>query len=116
MKPLHRLMSIILFLIYPFFAQAQNLILAYGMSYSSFATYTKNHGYGEPKAITSVNNKMYYTLPYQPEIQFVFNSDRLEKVTHVSDSNGSMHEEEILLSDSFNCRWRYSICFGDFLP
>lgn len=93
-------------------ACGEQSILAYGMSYSDFVSYTRSHDYGEPIAITSKNRMMYYTLPYQPEIYFQFAAGRLERVTHRTETQGFMYDAEIPLSEAFNCRWRYAFCLG----
>ena len=61
----------------PFTTQQPTL----GMTYSEFFAFTRKSGYGDPSAVTTKNNQMIYTLPYQRDVYFWFDHNRLTRVT-----------------------------------
>ena len=72
-----------------------------GMSYSDFSTFTRRSGYGDPKRVTTKNNLMIYSLPFQPDIYFWFEHNRLSRVTQLqADDPSSWEKNEILPSAS----------------
>ena len=72
-----------------------------GMSYSEFSAFTRRSGYGDPKRVTTKNNLMIYSLPFQPDIYFWFEHNRLSRVTQLqADDPSSWEKNEILPSAS----------------
>lgn len=72
-----------------------------GMSYSEFSAFTRRSGYGDPKRVTTKNNLMIYSLPFQPDIYFWFEHSRLSRVTRLqADDPSSWEKNEILPSAS----------------
>jgi len=72
-----------------------------GMSYSEFANFTRRSGYGDPKRVTTKNNTMIYSLPFQPDIYFWFEHHRLSRVTRLqADDPTSWEKNEIPLDHS----------------
>jgi len=72
-----------------------------GMSYSEFSNFTRKSGYGDPKRVTSKNNVMIYSLPFQPDIYFWFEHSRLLRVTRLQvDDPSSWEKNEISPSAS----------------
>lgn len=72
-----------------------------GMSYSEFSAFTRRSGYGDPKRVTTKNNLMIYSLPFQPDIYFWFEHSRLLRVTRLQvDDPSSWEKNEISPSAS----------------
>ena len=72
-----------------------------GMSYSEFSSFTRRSGYGDPKRVTTKNNTMIYSLPFQPDIYFWFEHNHLQRVTRLQvDDPASWEKNEISPSAS----------------
>jgi hypothetical protein len=72
-----------------------------GMSYSEFSAFTRRSGYGDPKRVSTKNNLMIYSLPFQPDIYFWFEHSRLLRVTRLQvDDPSSWEKNEISPSAS----------------
>jgi hypothetical protein len=71
-----------------------------GMSYSEFSAFTRRSGYGDPIRVTTKNNLMIYSLPYQPDIYFWFEHNRLSRVTRLQADDPSSWETNEISPDA----------------
>ena len=72
-----------------------------GMSYSEFSAFTRSSGYGDPYTVTTKNNQMIYSLPFQQDIYFWFGHNRLIRITQrLADDPASWEKNEISPSAS----------------